>query len=106
MTDLANDLVELAHTEMMQRVLVPVVDDIPDPGANFDAFVSALMDRVERTVYALPRAERHAYFLEKARDALHWCKANRAPDVLTERVSLWLARLSAPDGNRRSSIRR
>lgn len=101
-----NDTIQLAYFEMMQRCLIPVDDDLPDPTVNFDAFCAAVADRTERIVYALPRAERHAYFVEKARGALAWCEANRAPDLLKRQARRWLAQLTAPGGNRHSSTGR
>lgn len=93
MEKLGNDLVELTLFEAMRRVLEPVTDDLPDPTVTFEAFTTAMLERVERTVFSLPYRERPAYFLERARESLRWCGDNRAPEVMTERVRRWLARL-------------
>lgn len=90
---LESDLIEATHADMMRRMLEPADDGIPDPGIDFSACLSALLERIEMAVYSLPRAERAAYFREKARGALEWCRKVRAPDVLTERVRAWAERL-------------
>ena len=50
---LQDDLIETANIEVMRRVLEPVDDDIPDPGIDFDACVTAILKQTERTVRPL-----------------------------------------------------
>jgi hypothetical protein len=90
---LQDDLIEAANIDVMRRVLEPVDDDIPDPGIDFEACVKALMKRTERTVKPLSQAGRHAYFLNKARSSMEWCRRISAPAQITERVEQWLERL-------------
>src|SRR5437588_227514 len=42
---LEDDLIEMAHIEVMRRVLEPVDDDIPDPEVDFEACVEAVVKR-------------------------------------------------------------
>ena len=90
---LEDDLIEMAHIEVMRRVLEPVDDDIPDPGVDFDACVEAVVKRMKRAVLLLSHAKRHAYFLRKARSSMEWCRRTNAPAQITERVEQWLDRL-------------
>ena len=90
---LEDDLIEVAQIEVMRRVLEPVDDDIPDPGVDFDACVEAVVKRTKRAVLLLSHAKRHAYFLQKARSSMEWCRRTNAPAQITERVEQWLDRL-------------
>jgi hypothetical protein len=91
---LQDDLIEAANIEVMRRVLEPVDDDdIPDPGIDFDACVKAIVERTERTVKPMSQAKRRAYFLDKARSSMEWCRRIKAPAQITERVEQWLDRL-------------
>ena len=90
---LEDNLIEMAHIEVMRRVLEPVDDDIPDPGVDFDACVEAVVKRTKRAVLLLSHAKRHAYFLRKARSSMEWCRRTNAPAQITERVEQWLDRL-------------
>lgn len=94
--NLHNDVVELAHAEMMRIVLDPeaLPDGVPEPEVDFEGCLRALVDRVEATVYSLPSAERPAYFQERARTLLGLAIAKQMPAVATERLSAWLRRLS------------
>jgi|SRR5579862_4351929 len=87
---LEDDLIEVAHIEVMRRVLDPIEDDITDPGIDFEACVKAITERTKQTVKSLSQAERPAYFLEKARSGLEWCRRIKAPAQMTERVKQWL----------------
>jgi len=77
----------------MRRVIEPVDDEIPDPGVNFEACVEAVVKRTRRAVLLMSHAKRHAYFLQKARSSLEWCRRTNAPVQITERVEQWLDRL-------------
>src|SRR5437899_12917471 len=90
---LQDDLIETANIEVMRRVHEPVDDDIPDPGIDFDACVTEILKQTERTVRPLSHAKRHAYFLNKARSSMEWCRRTKAPAQITERVEQWLERL-------------
>jgi hypothetical protein len=87
------DLIETTNIEVMRRVLEPVDDDIPDPGLNFEACIEAVVERTAQTVKPLSKAERHVYFLNKARSSMEWCRRTNAPSEVTQRVGLWLERL-------------
>jgi hypothetical protein len=88
-----DDLIEAAKIDVMRRVLEPVDDDIPDPGIDFEACVTALVLRTKRTVKSLPPAKRRAYFLEKARSSMEWCRRTNAPAQITDSIEQWLERL-------------
>jgi hypothetical protein len=90
---LASDTAELIHAEVMMRVFDPVEDDVPDPGDYFDACIALITDRVGRQVQAIPEAERHDWFLDRAMAMHGWCARIKAPTPLTERVDAWLSRL-------------
>jgi len=90
---LKDDLLEVVHIEVMRRVLEPVADDIPDPEIDFAACLEAVTKRTERMVKSLSKAERRAYFLEKARSGKEWCRAIKAPAEFSGRVEQWLERL-------------
>jgi len=90
---LEDNLIEMAHIEVMRRVLEPVDDDIPDPEVDFEACVEAVVKRTKRAVLLLSHAKRHAYFLRKARSSMEWCRRTNAPAQITERVEQWLDRL-------------
>jgi hypothetical protein len=74
-------------------VIEPVDDDIPDPEVDFEACVKAVVNRMHGSVKSLSRADRHAYFLSKARNSAEWCRRTNAPAELTRRVEHWLDRL-------------
>ena len=90
---LEDDLIEVVQIEVMRRVLEPVDDDIPDPEIDFDACVEAVAKRTKRMVKSLPPAKRRAYFLEKARSGIEWCRRNNTPAQMTDRIVQWLERL-------------
>jgi hypothetical protein len=90
---LEDDLIEVANIEVMRRVLEPVDDDMPDPGGDFEACVKAILERTKRAVKPLSEVKRHAYFLEKARSSMEWCRRTKAPAEITGRVEQWLDRL-------------
>ena len=87
------DLIETTNIEVMRRVLEPVKDDIPDPGLDLEACVEAVVERTARTVKPLSKAERHVYYLNKARGSVEWCRRTNAPPEITQRVVLSLERL-------------
>ena len=87
------DLLETTQIEVMRRVLEPVDDNIPDPEINFEACVEGVVERTARTVKRLSKSDRHAYFLNKARSGVEWCRRTNAPAEFTQRVALWLERL-------------
>jgi len=90
---LEDNLIEMVHMEVMRRVLEPVDDDIPDPGFNFEGCVDAVLKRTRRAVLPLSHAKRHAYFLQKARSSMEWCRRTDAPAQITGRVEQWLNQL-------------
>jgi hypothetical protein len=90
---LQTDLIELMHAEMMKRILVPMDEDLPDPGVNFQAFVDGLQAAVRRRAEAVPRAELRDWYVDQALAMQGWCAKNRAPSVVRERVDAWLRRL-------------
>src|SRR5260370_42125453 len=90
---LQDDLIEAANIEVMRRVPEPVDDEIPDPGIDFEACVEALLERTERLVKSLSQAGRRAFFLQKARRSMEWCRRVKAPAQMTERVEQRLGRL-------------
>ena len=92
---LQDDLIEMAHIEVMRRVLEPIDDDIPDPEVNFEACVALIVQRTKRTVLLMSHAKRHAYFLQKARSSQEWCHRTKEPAPIAERVEQWLARLQS-----------
>jgi hypothetical protein len=90
---LADDISELANAEVMRRVLEPTADaEIPDPTVNFQECLDAMIERVERTVYTLPRAERPAYMIKRSCEFLAWSKRVQAPDLLVNRLEAWVRR--------------
>jgi hypothetical protein len=81
----------------MRRVLEPIGDGTtPDPAVNFDACVKAHVDRVIEIIGKMPRPERLAYFIEKARDAINWYKkvGLDASNPVVKRTQAWLTRLT------------
>lgn len=83
------NIVALCHFEVMRRVLKPVVDDIVDPGTNFNGCCAQVKNRVERAAAMVPTEQLHEYFHAKAMDALEWCKLNNAPSDFTEKMKEW-----------------
>lgn len=94
--ELQNDLFELAHASIMRACLDKTQEPagVVAPTENFDAFCSAMMERAERALYSLPRAERLAYLLERARLEVEWQRKFGAPNVLLLRTEAWLERLT------------
>lgn len=88
-----DDLIEVTNIEVLRRAFEPVDDDIPDPGTDFDGCVDAVVKRTKRTVLPMSHAKRHAYFLNKARSSMEWCRRTNAPAEIRERVEQWLQRL-------------
>jgi len=68
-------------------------DDIPNPEIDFEACVEAVTKRTERMVKSLSKAERRAYFLERACSGKEWCRRIKAPAQFSGRVEKWLERL-------------
>lgn len=90
---LCSDAAELTYAEVMKRVFEPVDDDVPDPGDYFEACVALVADRVQRQIAAIPEAERHDWFIDRAMAMHGWCERVKAPDALAERIAVWLTRL-------------
>ena len=90
---LASDTAELIYAEVMKRVFEPVDDDVPDPGIHFEACLALIADRVGRQVQAIPPAERHDWFLDRAMEMHGWCTRTKVATPLMERIDAWLSRL-------------
>lgn len=90
---LATDTQELIHAEVMKRVFEPVDDDVPDLTCYFDAAVALIAHRTQQTIQAIPEAERHDWFLDRAMAMHGWCERTKAPGLFAERVAAWLTRL-------------
>ena len=82
--------IEVTNIEVLRRVLEPVDDDIPDPEIDFDACVDAVVKQTRRKVLPLSHAKRHAYFMNKARSSMEWCRRIKAPAEISQRVEQWL----------------
>jgi hypothetical protein len=90
---LESDTIELIQAEMMKRVFEPVDDDVPDPSCYFEACLALLSSRVQQQIKAIPKSERHDWFIDRAMAMHGWCERAKAPDALAERIAAWLTRL-------------
>lgn len=92
--ELAENVRTLATIEVMKRVLIPVHDDAPDPGTDFEGCCRAMAERVLAQVRLTPLERRQDFFLIQAAGVVSWCFGHRETGLLLQKAQDWLIALN------------
>lgn len=87
--DIHDNIVQASYFEVFRRVLVPVNDDIADPGVDFARCVQQCMDKIANTIAGMPALAQQEYFMLKSKEAVEWCEKNNAPADMKQKIKAW-----------------